>query len=201
MEARTNQWQPVTEVYQHVIDPALAAPVDEDPMTLVNAVRHARSMTEGKVPFGITAITSMYFLRSAIYALFAAKLIAPNQTDLSFWLTIHCPALIPISLGAVDPKQLPATMAEALGVMAVLSFGLGLMWLLRWKPILFISIAFSGYVIAYFAVSYFNIAGLGNPNLFSSEQIDLIVVEAALNLLTFLYIALYPNLKNTFHRG
>jgi hypothetical protein len=201
MEARTNQWQPVTEVYQHVVDPALAAPADDDPMTLVNAVRHARSMTEGKVPFGITAITAMYFLRAAIYALFAARLVAPNESDPSTWLTTHCPALIPISLGAVDPKTLPTTMAEALGVMAVLSFGLGLMWLLRWKPILFISVAFSGYVIAYFVVSYFNIAGLGNPALFTTTQIDLIVAEVALNLLTFLYIALYPNLKNTFHRG
>jgi hypothetical protein len=89
-------------------------------------------------------------------------------------------------------------MAEALGVMAVLSLGLGLMWLLRWVPILFISVAFSGYVIGYFAVSYFNIAGLGNPNLFSSTQIDLIVVEGALNVLTFLYIVLYPNLKRIF---
>lgn len=199
MEAR-NQWQPVTEVYQHVEDPAFAAPVDDDPMTLVNAVRHARSMTEGKVPFGITAITALYFLRSAIYALFAAKLVAPNESDLSIWITAHCPALIPISLGAVDHKKLPTTMAEALGVMAVLSFGIALMWLLRWVPILFISVAFSGYVIAYYAVSYFNIAGLGNPTLFTSAQIDLIVVEGALNVLTFLYIALYPKLKNTFHR-
>src|SRR5579863_7959204 len=129
MEARTNQWQPVTDVYQQVVDPALAAPVDDDPMTMLNAVRQARSMTEGKVPFGITAITSMYFLRSAVYALFAAKLVATSESDLSIWITTHCPALIPISLGAVDAKQLPTTMAEALGVMAVLTFGLGLMWL------------------------------------------------------------------------
>ncbi len=74
------------------------------------------------------------------------------------------------------------------------------MWLLRWVPILLVSVAFSGYVIAHFVISYFNIAGLGDPNLFGSVQIDLIVIEGALNLLIFLYIALYPNLKKTFHR-
>ena len=199
MEER-NQWQPVTEVYQQVIDPQQAANIDSDPMTLVNAVRHARSMTEGKVPFGITAITASYFFRAAAYALFAAKLMSPASSELTTWITAHCPSLIPIGLGGVDHKALPTTMAEALGVMAVLSLGLGLMWLLRWKPILFISVAFSGYVLAHFVISYYSVAGLGDPNLFGSAQIDLIVVEGALNLLIFLYVALYPNLKKSFQR-
>jgi hypothetical protein len=200
MEARNNQWQPVTEVYQQIIDPAQASQIDADPMILVNAVRHARSMAEGKVPIGMTLITTFYFLRAAIYALFAARLMAPSDSDAVSWIVSRCPALIPFSLASVDHKKLPTTMAEVLGVMAVLSLGLGLMWLLRWKPILFISVAFSGYVMAHFVISYFNIAGLGDPNLFGSEQIDLIVIEGALNLLIFLYIALYPNLKHSFRR-
>ncbi|MGP8251203.1 MAG: hypothetical protein ACLQHF_04165 [Terracidiphilus sp.] len=199
MEAR-NQWQPVTEVYQQIIDPVSASQIEADPMTLVNAVRRARSMTEAKAPFGISAITAIYFLRAAIYSLFAVKLVASSDSDLGGWIIGRCPALIPIALGGVDHKKLPTTMAEALGVMAVLSLGIGLMWLLRWKPILFISVAFSGYVIAHLVVSYFNIAGLGDPNLFGPSQIDLVVVEGALNLLIFFYIALYPNLKNTFQR-
>jgi hypothetical protein len=200
MEARNNQWQPVTEVYQQIIDPAQASQIDADPMTLVNAIRQARSKAEAKAPFGITAITGIYFIRAAIYALFAARLVAPNDSDAGTWIMNHCPALIPIGLGTVDHKKLPTTMAEVLGVMAVLSLGIGIMWLLRWKPILFISVAFSGYVIAHFVISYFNIAGLGDPNLFGSEQLDVLVVEGALNLLIFFYIALYPNLKNTFQR-
>lgn len=199
MEAR-NQWQPVTEVYQQIIDPASGSQIEDDPMTLVNAIRHARSVAEGKVPFGITAITAIYFMRAAIYILFAIKLVASSDSYLAAWITSRCPALIPISLGGVDHKTLPTTMAEVLGVMAALCLGIGLMWLLRWVPILFISIAFSGYVIAYFVISYFNIAGLGNPNLFGSAQIDLIVVEAAINLLIFFYIALYPGLKKSFRR-
>ncbi len=199
MEAR-NQWQPVTEVYQQIIDPAQASQIDADPMTLVNAIRQARSMAEGKVPLGLTIITTFYFLRAAIYALFAARLVAPSDSDAGTWIMNHCPALIPIGLSTVDHKKLPTTMAEVLGVMAALSLGIGLMWLLRWKPILFISVAFSGYVIAHFVISYFNIAGLGDPGLFGSEQIDLVVIEAALNLLIFLYIALYPNLKDAFQR-
>jgi len=199
MEAR-NQWQPVTEVYQEIIDPATAAKIDVDPMTMVRAVRRARSLTEGKVPFGVTAITALYFLRAAIYGLFAAKLVTGADSNIASWIISRCPALIPISLSSVDHKQLPTTMAEALGVMTVLSLGIGLMWLLRWKPILFISVAFSGYILAHFAISYFNIAGFGDPNLFGPVQIDLIVVEGALNLLTFLYVALYPNLKNSFQR-
>jgi hypothetical protein len=200
MEARNNQWQPVTEVYQQIIDPAQASQIDVDPMTLVNAIRQARSKAEAKAPFGITAITAIYFLRAAIYALFAARLAAPSDSDAGTWILNHCPALIPIGLGTVDHKKLPTTMAEVLGVMAVLSLGIGLMWLLRWVPILFISVAFSGYVIAHFVISYFNIAGLGDPSLFGSEQINLVVIEGALNLLIFFYIALYPNLKNSFQR-
>ena len=169
-------------------------------MTLVHAVRHARSMAEGKVPSGITAITASYFLRAAIYALFAVKLAVGPDSEITTWIVSRCPALIPVGLGSVDHKKLPTTMAEALGVMAVLCLGIGIMWLLRWVPILFISLAFSGYVMAHFVISYFNIAGLGDPNLFGSVQIDLIVIEGALNLLIFLYIALYPNLKKTFHR-
>jgi hypothetical protein len=199
MEAR-NQWQPVTEVYQQIIDPTQLSQIDADPMTLVNAVRHARSMAEGKAPLGMTAITAFYFLRAAIYSLFVARLIAPSESDAGSWIVSRCPALIPFSLASVEHKKLPTTMAEVLGVMAVLSLGIGLMWLFRWKPVLFISVAFSGYVLAYFAISYFNVAGLGNLNLFGSEQINLIVIEAALNLLIFLYIALYPNLKISFRR-
>lgn len=199
MEAR-NQWQPVTEVYQQVIDPATASQLDDDPMTMVNAVRRARSMAEGKVPFGITAITANYFIRAAIYALFAAKLITGPDSNIASWIISRCPALIPIGLGSVDHKKLPTTMAEVLGVMAALSLGIGLMWLLRWKPILFISVLFSGYVLAHFVISYFNIAGLGDPNLFGSVQLDLIVLEGALNLLIFFYVALYPNLKKSFQR-
>jgi hypothetical protein len=199
MEVR-NQWQPVTEVYQQIIDPVSASQIEDDPMTMVNAVRHARSMAEGKVPFGITAITASYFMRAAIYALFAAKLIAPTSSEITSWIVSRCPALIPIGLGGVDHKKLPTTMAEALGVMAVLSLGIGLMWLLRWKPILFISVLFSGYVIAHFVISYFNIAGLGDPGLFGSAQIDLVVAEGAINLLIFLYVALYPKLKQSFQR-
>ncbi|MFZ0305938.1 MAG: hypothetical protein WAL75_24850 [Terracidiphilus sp.] len=199
MDAR-NQWQPVTEVYQQIIDPAAASQIDADPMTMVNAIRHARSLTEGKVPIGITAITAMYFLRAIIYTLFAVKLVAASDSNIASWITSRCPALIPIGLGGVDHKALPTTMAEVLGVMAALCLAIGLMWLLRWKPILFISVAFSGYVIVHFVISYFNLAGLGDPNLFGSAQIDLVVVEGALNLLVFLYIALYPNLKNSFQR-
>jgi hypothetical protein len=199
MEAR-NQWQPVTEVYQQIIDPVAASQIDADPMALVNAVRHARSMAEGKVPFGITAITGIYFLRAAIYALFALKLVAASDSVLAAWITSRCPALIPIGLGGVDHKKLPTTMAELLGVMAVLCLGIGLMWLLRWVPILFISIAFSGYVIAHFVVSLLNIGGLGDPNLLGSSQLDIVVVEGAINLLIFFFIALYPNLKHSFQR-
>jgi hypothetical protein len=199
MEAR-NQWQPVTEVYQQVIDTAQAGTLDVDPMTLVNAVRQARSLAEGKVPFGITAITAIYFLRAAIYSLFAVRLVTGADSESTSWIISRCPALIPIGLGGVDHKKLPTTMAEVLGVMAVLSLGIGLMWLLRWKPILFISVAFSGYVIAHFVISYFNLAGLGDPNLFGSAQLDIIVIEGAINLLIFFYVALYPNLKKTFQR-
>jgi hypothetical protein len=199
MEAR-NQWQPVTEVYQHIIDPATAAQIEDDPMTMVSAVRHARSMAEGKAPFGMTAITASYFLRAAIYTLFAAKLVVGSDSEIATWIVSHCPALIPISLGGVDHKALPTTMAEVLGVMAVLSFGIALMWLFRWLPVLFISVAFSGYVMAHFVISYFNFAGLGDPNLFGSAQINLIVGEGALNLLICLYIVLYPNLKHSFQR-
>jgi hypothetical protein len=197
-----NQWQPVTEVYQQIIDPAQASQLDADPMTLVNAVRHARSMAEGKVPLGITAITTFYFLRAAIYALFAARLVAPteHESDAATWIISRCPSLIPFSLATVDHKKLPTTMAEVLGIMAVLSLGIGLMWLFRWKPILFISVAFSGLIIAHFVISYFNIGGLGDPNLFSNSQLDVIVIEGALNLLVFFYIALYPNLKDAFKR-
>jgi hypothetical protein len=200
MEAR-NQWHPVTDVYQQIVDPVTVASLEGDPIKLVEAARLARSRAEGKVPFGITAITFIYFLRTAIYALFAAKLLAASDSELATWITSRCPALIPIGLGTVDRKALPTTMAEALGVMAVLSLGIGLMWLLRWKPILFISVAFSGYVIAHIAISYFAIGGLGDPNLFGSEQIDLVVVEGAINLLIFLYIALYPDLKHSFRRN
>jgi hypothetical protein len=199
MEAR-NQWQPVTEVYQQIIDPAAASQIDVDPMEMVNAVRRARSKVEGKTPFGITALTAVYFLRAAIYSMFAAKLVLGADSDIASWIIARCPALIPFALGNTDHKKLPTTMAEILGVMAVLSLGIGLMWLLRWVPILFISVAFSGYMIAHFAFSYFNIAGLGDPNLFGSVQLDLIVIEGALSLLTLLYICLYPNLKQSFQR-
>ena len=199
MEAR-NQWHPVTDVYQQIADPVTVASLDADPIKLVEAVRRARSLAEGKVPFGITAITFIYFLRTAIYALFAAKLVAASDSDLATWITSCCPALIPLSLGAVDRKKLPTTMAEALGVMAVLSLGIAIMWLLRWKPILFISAAFSGFVIVHFVISYFNIGGFGDPNLFGSAQLDLVVAEGALNLLIFFYIALYPDLKHSFQR-
>jgi len=194
-----NQWQPVTEIYQQGSDPA-AAQFDADPMTLVNAVRKARRAAEGNVPFGITAITALYFIRAAIYTLFAVKLAAAADTDLGIWIVSRCPALIPFSLSGVDHKKLPTTMAEVLGVLAALSLALGVMWLLRWKPILFISVLFSGYIITWFAICMFNIGGLGDSSVFSNTQIDLVVVEAATNLLIFFYIALYPNLKNTFRR-
>jgi hypothetical protein len=199
VEAR-NQWQPVTEIYQQIIDPVSAANIDDDPMTMVNAARRARSLTEPKVPFGISAITFIYFLRGAIYSLFAAKLISSPDSEFSGSITLHCPALIPIWFGSPDAKALPTIMGEAFVVLAVLSLGIAFLWLNRWKPILFISMAFSGYYLAYVAISYFNIGGFGNPNLFSPMQIDLLVVEGSLNLLTFLFIALYPDLKHTFKR-
>lgn len=199
MEAR-NHWQPVTDVYQEIIDPVTVANLDGDPMTLIEAARRARRMTEARTPFGITAITAVFLLRGAIYALFAAKLASSSDAILSSWIVAHCPVLVPIAFGAMDPKTLPTTMAEALAVMAVLSLGIGIMWMLRWKPILFISLAISGYTIAHIVISYLNIAGLGDPNLFTAQQINLLVVESALSLLTFLYIALYPNLKKQFQR-
>jgi hypothetical protein len=198
MEAR-NQWQPVTEIYQQILDPS--ARVEDDPMILVNAARHARSQAEGKTPFGITAITGIYFLRAAVYALFAAKLLASADSTLGGWITVHCPSLIPLSLSTANTKTLPTTMAEAMGVMAVLSLGMGLLWLIRWKPILFISVAFAGYFMVHVALSYMHVAGLGDPNLFGAEQIDILVIDGAMNLLTFFFIILYPNLKNSFRRG
>ena len=200
MEARNNQWEPVTEVYQHVDDPAAASSID-DPMAMVNAVRRARIEAEGKAPFGNSAITGLYFLRAAIYALFAARLLAPANSNLIFWIQIHCPALIPFSLSSVEQKKLPTTMAEVLGGMAVLCLALGLMWLFRWIPVLFISLAVSGYLIAHLVVSYFNIAGLGDSSLFDPTQINIVVIDGALNLLIFFYIILYPKLADTFRRA
>jgi len=195
-----NHWQPVTEIYQEIVEQVPASHFDADPMTLVKQARRARAQAEVKVPFGITAITGLYFIRAAIYGLFAAKLVTSSGSALEGWIVAHCPALIPLALSSADPKTLPTTMAEALAVMAVLSLGLGLMWLLRWKPILFISIGMSGYFLAHIAISYYNIAGLGDPYLFTPTQLDLVVVEGALNLLIFLYIALYPGLKRSFQR-
>jgi hypothetical protein len=198
-EAR-NQWQPVTDVYQQIIDPVAVSQLDGDPTLLIQETRRKREMAEAKVPVGITAITGLFFVRAAIYALFAAKLVASPDSDLTSWITAHCPALIPITFGSPDPKTLPTTMAEALGVMAVLSLGIGLLWLIRWLPILFISVAFAGYFLLHIGLSFFNLAPLGDPNLFGSGQIDLVVVEGALSLLTFFFICLYPNLKSSFQR-
>lgn len=192
----TNKWQPVTDVYQEISD---TTTFDADPMTLVKAVRHARSMAEVKAPIGISLITGLYFLRAAIYALFAAKLVASSDSDLSGWLMVHCPALVPFTLGT-DPKTLSTSMATALGVMAVISIGMGFLWTMRWKPALFISVALCGFYMVHVLVSYMGIVPLGDPRLFSSEQLDILVLESALNLLVFLFIAGYPNLKNSFRR-
>ena len=194
----TNKWQPVTDVYQEVTD--AASPVDADPMTLVNAIRHARSLAEGKTPIGITLITGLYFLLGAIYALFTAKLVAAADSDLAAWLMLHCPALVPITLGT-DAKTLPTHMATALAVMAALSVAMGLLWLIRWKPVLFISVALAGFYLVHILVSYMGIAApLGDPNLFGADQLDILVFESALNLSVFFFVACYPNLKKSFKR-
>jgi hypothetical protein len=198
-EAR-NHWQPVTDVYQQIIDPAAIASLDGDPQVLIDEARRKERQAAVKAPAGITAITSLYFLRAAVYALFAAKLAISADTEPGGWIVAHCPALIPIGFGGMDSKTLPTTMAETLAVMAVLALGVGIMWMLRWKPILFISVALSGYYITHIVLSYLKIADLGDPALFGPTQIDLVVVEGALNLLTFLFIALYPDLKHKFQR-
>jgi hypothetical protein len=61
-------------------------------------------------------------------------------------------------------------------------------------------VALAGYYIAHVVLSFFNVAGLGDPNLFGSDQLDILVLESALNLLIFFFVATYPNLKNTFRR-
>ena len=198
MDAR-NHWQPVTDVYQQIIETAAVASLDGDPMVLIEAARRANKKTEVRVPFGISAIATLFMLRAAVYGLFAAKLLLSPSSEIGYWITAHCPVLIPIGFGKMDSKALPTTMAEALGVMAVLSLGIGLLWILHWKPVLIVSLALSGYTLVHIAISYFGMSGLGDPNLFAPQQIDLLVVEGALSVLTFFFIALYPNLKQHFH--
>jgi hypothetical protein len=216
--APVNRWQPITDVYQQEAEgKAPTAPVQ--PPKPAPVPTSQRDMPKSIVPLSLNIITGLFFLRALVYFILGGKLVSDPDSDFAQRLVSLSGVMVPFSISHRHPEMFVKLVGEALLVVAGLSLIVGILWLVRWWVIRWVTMCYAGGMVLRVAIRYFAgaAAGVHTGPLgseaysagafsglamgFSSDEITaLLFFSCAINLIIFGYLAFYPGVKQAFER-
>jgi hypothetical protein len=194
-----NRWQPITDLYQQEVEgtapPAVVQPPKPAPVPVSQ-----RDLPKSSVPMSLNIITGLYFVRAVFYFVLGGKLISDPNSDFSQWLVSLSGVLIPFTITHRHPEMFVKLVGEAMVVTAILSLGVGIMWLLRSWKIRWITMAYAGGMVLRTSVHYFAGAASGVGSGLSPDLTAIVIFGCAINTLVFCYLAFYPGVKEAFEK-
>jgi hypothetical protein len=213
-----NRWQPITDVYQQEAE-VFAPPAVTQPPKPVPVPVSQRDLPKSSVPMSLHIITGLFFLRALVYFILGGKLATDPDSDFSQRLVSLSGILVPFTVSHRHPEMFVKLIGEALLVLATISLVVGILWLVRWWVIRWVTMCYSGGMVLRIVIRNFAGAAagvhtgpLGNQiyysgstsgimmGLSSDEITAVLLFTCALNLLIFCYLAFYPGVSEAFEK-
>jgi hypothetical protein len=192
-----NHWEPVTNEYQHELVPL----VEERPSharTISRTV--AGQVTEPvarELPVGVSCLSWFYFFSAGAYFIFGSILLSFPSSNLSALLTRQFRVVVPLLMGDLGGVPVGNMLAESLFVMAMLSASLGVMWLLRYRAVQWITLCYAGGALISQALYLLNDRAAALSAL-APEQRHVLLAAFVVNGLIFCYAAFHPDVDQAF---
>jgi hypothetical protein len=215
-----NRWQPITDLYQQEAEGIASPAVAVQPPKPVPVPVSQRDLPRSSVPMSLNIITGLFFLRALIYFILGGKLVSAPDSEFSQRLVSLSGVMVPFTVNQRQPEMFVKLVGEAMLAVAVLSLLVGILWLVRWWVIRWVTMCYSGGMVLRVAIRYFAgaAAGIHGGPLgsqaysagaysglamgLSSDQITaMLFFSCAINLIIFSYLAFYPGVKEAFEKS
>jgi hypothetical protein len=193
-----NRWQPVTNEYQTELVPLQDSRSWRRKKFNWRADASTRGHAEGKALLGAACITWFYFLSAAVYFLCASMLLSYPFSRTAAQLIKQSQTLLPFPIHGMQGLPTGNTLSEAFFFMAVASAVLGVLWLVRFRPVRWITLCISGISLVRSAEIAMRERGPVHSASFTLGGQRALYLSLAVNALIFLYVALYPGVDRAF---
>jgi hypothetical protein len=193
-----NHWRPVTDEYQQELpafNPDLS-PFREKFGWL--AVGQAKKSVSRELPTGITCVSWFYLLAAGAYFVFGSVLLSSPASNLATLLISYFRVVVPLPAAVTEGMPLDSTLAEAFFVMAMVSATIGVMWLVRFRPVRLLTLCYSGGALIRCAYYFLDQKGAGHTALLTLQQSQLWLAMSAIDAMIFCYVAFYASVQRVF---
>lgn len=213
-----NRWQPITDIYQQEAEAFAPPPVALPPKPVPVPVSQ-RDLPKSSVPISLHIITGLFFLRALVYFILGGKLATDPDSGFSQWFVSMSDIMVPFTISHRHPEMFVKLVGQALLALAALSLIVGILWLVRWWVIRWVTMCYAGGMVARVAIKFFagaasgvqtgplgtNLVGGGRfsglaMGLSSDEFTAVLLFSCAINLLIFCYLAFYPGVSEAFEK-
>ena len=198
MNQPMNRWQPVTNEYQSELAPLQDTRSRRKKKFNQHANDPARSRAEGGSSFGAACITWFYFLSASAYFCCASMLLSYPFSGVAAQLIKESRTLLPFPIHSVQGLPTGNTLSEAFFFVAVASAILGVLWLIRFRPVRWITLCISGISLVRGAEIVMRERGPIHSASFTLGGQRALYLSLAVNALIFLYVAVHPGADRAF---
>jgi hypothetical protein len=194
-----NHWHPVTTEYEHELPPVFKPEL----LTFRRKLRWPRQARDAQnvplaLPTGITCVSWFYILAAGAYFVFGSVLLASPASDFAALLIDYFRKVIPLPAGVADGVPLDNMLAEAFFAMAMVSATIGVMWLVRYRPVRWLTLGYAGGELLRFAYYFLSDKGVHATEL-TLRQSQVWLAVSFLDTLIFCYLAFYSGVGQIFN--
>jgi hypothetical protein len=190
-----NHWQPVTTEYQRELPAIHPERAQFGQKTGWTAERRSNSDAPAELPIGITCVAWFYVLAAGFYFVFGSVLLSYPSSDFAAQLIGYFRIVLPLPVGVADGVPLDNLLAEAFFVMAMASASVGVMWMVRFRPVRWVTLCYAGGSLM--RCAYYFLYNQGAAAL-TLRQTQVWLALSAIDALIFCYVAFYAGIERVF---
>jgi hypothetical protein len=192
-----NHWQPVTSQYQHELPRFIHQPSPRRQWITPARAGRALGRSEPELSTGVACVSWFYILAAGFYFIFGSVLLSAPSSNFAALLINYFRIVIPLPIGVADGIPLDSLLAEAFFLLAMVSASVGVMWLVRFRPVRWITLGYAGAALVRSA--YYFLDDRGAPaTALTSSQIAIWLVVSLLDALVFCFVAYSSSVERAF---
>lgn len=195
-----NHWQPVTMEYQLELAPPAEARSGRRKKINLTAARRDLQRAARELPVGITCVSWFYILAAIAYFAFGSVLLSYPSSQVAALLISQSRILVPFPMSGTYGVPPDNMLAEALFVMAMASGAIGVLWLLRYRPVRWITLCYAGGSLICYACYFYFLKdhGAAHVGALTLRQTQAWMAASVLDALIFFYVAFYSGVGRVF---